>query len=59
MAQRSGGGPVANQTINFQVQAIDSRDAAKFIQEQQGTISAVVAEAVRNSSAYRRQLTGA
>jgi len=57
--QRSGGGPVVNQTINFQVSAIDSRDAAKFIQEQQGTISAVVAEAVRNSSAYRRQLTGA
>jgi len=55
---RRGGGPVVNQTINFQVSAIDSRDAAKFIQEQQGTISAVVAEAVRNSSAYRRQLTG-
>ena len=55
---RRGGGPVVNQTINFQVSSIDSRDAAKFIQEQQGTISAVVAEAVRNSSAYRRQLTG-
>ena len=55
---RRGGGPVVNQTINFQVSAIDSRDAAMFIKEQQGTISAVVAEAVNNSSAYRRQLTG-
>ena len=52
------GNAVINQTINFQVSAIDSRDAAKFIKEQQGTISAVVAEAVNNSSAYRRQLTG-
>lgn len=50
---------VVNQTINFSVSAIDSRDAARFVHEQKGTIAGVVAEAARSSGGYRRALAGA
>uniref|UniRef100_A0A6M3K1I6 Putative tail tape measure protein n=2 Tax=viral metagenome TaxID=1070528 RepID=A0A6M3K1I6_9ZZZZ len=50
---------VVNQTINFSVSAIDSRDAARFVHEQKGTIAGVVAEAARSSMGYRRALAGA
>jgi hypothetical protein len=50
---------VIHQTVNFSVNAIDSRDAARFVQEQKGAISQVVAEAARGSSGYRRALAGA
>lgn len=52
-------GMTVNQTINFQVSAIDSRDAARFIQEQKNSIAGVMAEATKDSTAYRRQLLGA
>jgi len=52
-------GMTVNQNINFTVSAIDARDAARFIQEQKGTIAGVVAEATQNSRAYRNQLLGA
>ena len=48
-----------NQTINFQVSAIDGQSAAKFIRDQGGTIAQVVAEASKDSLAFRRQLQGA
>jgi hypothetical protein len=48
-----------NQQISFTVSAIDARDAARFIQEQKGTIAGVMAEATQNSRAYRNQLLGA
>ena len=50
---------VINQTISFNVSAIDSRDAARFVWEQKGTIAGVVAEAARSSMGYRRALAGA
>jgi len=52
-------GMTVNQNINFTVSAIDARDAARFIQEQKGTIAGVMAEATQNSRAYRNQLLGA
>ena len=52
-------GMTVNQNINFAVNAIDARDAARFIQEQKGMIAGVVAEATQNSRAYRNQLLGA
>lgn len=59
---RAGGrssGMTVNQNINFSVSAIDSQDASRFIQQQKGAIAGVMAEATRNSQAYRRQLAGA
>jgi hypothetical protein len=50
---------VVHQTVNFSVNAVDGRDAARFLQEQKGTIAQVVAEAARSSSGYRRALAGA
>lgn len=50
---------VVHQTINFSVSAIDARDAARFVQEQKGAISQVVADAARGSSGFRRALAGA
>jgi len=50
---------VVHQTVNFSVSAIDSRDATRFLQEQKGTISQVVADAARGSSGFRRALSGA
>tara|TARA_R110002051_G_scaffold34736_3_gene77160 strand:- start:6315 stop:8045 length:1731 start_codon:yes stop_codon:yes gene_type:complete len=55
----SQSGMTVNQNINFTVSAIDARDAARFIQEQKGTIAGVMAEATQNSRAYRNQLLGA
>lgn len=55
----ASGATVVNQTINFSVSAIDSRDAARFVQEQRGAIAGVVAEAARSSGGYRRALAGA
>ena len=55
----SSAGMTVNQNINFTVSAIDARDAARFIQEQKGTIAGVMAEATQNSRAYRNQLLGA
>ena len=52
-------GMTVNQQISFNVSAIDARDAARFIQEQKGTIAGVMAEATQNSRAYRNQLLGA
>tara|TARA_R110000824_G_scaffold18676_5_gene73589 strand:- start:5736 stop:7460 length:1725 start_codon:yes stop_codon:yes gene_type:complete len=54
----SQSGMTVNQTINFTVSAIDSQDASRFIQQQKGAIAGVMAEATRNSRAYRRQLVG-
>lgn len=51
-------GMSVSQVINFQVSAIDSRDMARALREQAPTITAVVAEAVNNSSGFRRQLVG-
>ena len=59
MAQPTGGGGmVVNQNVNFTISAIDGRSASRFIQEQGATIAGVMAEATRNSTAYRRQLLG-
>ena len=51
-------GMSVSQVINFQVSAIDSRDMAKALREQAPTITAVVADAVNNSSGFRRQIVG-
>jgi hypothetical protein len=58
-ARASGGGQIVNQNINFSVNAIDGRSAARFIKEQGGTIAEVIATAAKDSTAYRRQLQGA
>lgn len=47
---------VVNQSINFNVSAIDGRNAAQFIQENKGDIAGVVAQASRDSQGYRQQL---
>lgn len=52
-------GMSVNQTINFQVSAIDGQSASKFIRDQGGAIAQVVAEASKDSLAFRRQLQGA
>ena len=56
---RAGGGVTVHQVINFNVSAIDSRDAGRFIQEQKGAIAKMMAQASRDSLSYRRALAGA
>ena len=51
--------PQVNQVINFNVSAIDGRDAARFIREQGGEIANVVATAAKDSVGYRAALQGA
>jgi hypothetical protein len=48
---------VVRQEINFNVSAIDGRNAAQFIQEQKGEIADVVAQATSQSTGYLRRLT--
>jgi hypothetical protein len=55
---QDSGGLKVHQSINFNVQAIDARDAARFIKEQGGNIAQVVADASRDSVAFRRSLQG-
>jgi hypothetical protein len=51
--------PQVHQVINFNVSAIDGRDAARFIREQGGEIANVVATAAKDSVGYRAALQGA
>ena len=55
-----GGGRevIVQQTINFEPSFIDSRDGARWLQEQRGAIVGIMAEGARNSTALRNQLTG-
>jgi hypothetical protein len=46
------------QTINFNVQAMDAVDVARFLEQQKGTIAAVVGEAARDSEGFRQLLGG-
>jgi histidinol phosphatase-like enzyme len=46
-----------NQNVNFSVNAIDSRDAARFIQDNQGEIAKVVVDASKKSFGVRKAFT--
>ena len=48
---------VVNQNINFSVNAIDSQDAARFINDNQGEIAKVVVDASRKSFGVRKAFT--
>ena len=52
------GGMTLNQAVNFNISAIDSKDAARFVKEQKGAIAQVVADAAQSSLGFRRQLGG-
>jgi hypothetical protein len=46
-----------NQNVNFSVNAIDSRDAAQFIQDNQGEIAKVMVDASKKSLGVRKAFT--
>ena len=49
---------VFNQTVNFNVDAIDAAGVATVLQQQKGTIAGIVANAAQSSSAFRRSMRG-
>ena len=56
---RSGGQQViVQQTVNFQISAIDGRDMQSALREQAGTILQTVAEGAQNSTGFARALRG-
>jgi hypothetical protein len=56
MSTGSGSAMVVNQSISFNLAAVDGRDMARALQENRGEIQKIVSDGARQSTSFRRSL---